>query len=128
MKQFKSLLAGLFFLLFAFTAKAQSTGADYFAGKWNMLVKGTPGGDSKMVFVLEKKDSTLTGSLQDTTGKEITKMDKVEVNGNTATVYFNAQGYDVNVVINKKDEDHVTGSLLGMFETEGERVKAKLNN
>ena len=75
--------------------------------------------------MLEKKDSTLTGVVQDSTGKEMSKLDKVEVNGNSATVYFNAEGYDVNVVMNKKDEDHVTGSLMGMFDAEGERVKIK---
>jgi len=42
----------------------------------------------------------------------------------TAKVYFNAQGYDVNLVMTKKDEDHITGNLIGMFEAEGERLKA----
>ena len=47
----------------------------------------------------------------------------MELNGDKATVYFNAEGYDVNLEMNKKDEDHVTGSLMGMFDSEGERVK-----
>jgi len=123
MKKLCFFFAGFFFLLLSININAQTSGADYFTGKWSILVKGTPGGDAKMFFVLQKKDSTLTGVVQDSTGKEMSKFDKVEVNGNSATVYFNAEGYDVNVVINKKDDDHVTGSLMGMFDAEGERVK-----
>lgn len=124
MKKFKSILLGLFLLLFTAGIKAQTANADYFAGKWSVLVKGLPNGDTKMFFVLEKKDTTMTGVVQDSTGTEISKLDKVEFsNGNTATVYFSAQGYDVNLSMTKKDDDHITGSLMGMFDAEGERVK-----
>jgi hypothetical protein len=124
MKMFKSIFAGLFLLLLIPGAKAQTSSADYFAGKWNVLVKGLPQGDTKMFIVLEKKDTTMTGVVQDSTGNQVSKIDKVELNGGTATVYFSAQGYDVNLVMNKKDDDHITGSLMGMFDAEGERVKA----
>ena len=124
MRKLTQLLVGLFILLSSPDVQAQSkTGADYFEGKWNVLVKGLPNGDTKMVIVLEKKDSILTGFVQDTTGKEIAKFDKVEFSDTTATVYFVAQGYDVNLVINKKDDDHITGTMMGMFEAEGDRVK-----
>jgi hypothetical protein len=123
MKNFKSILIGLFSLLFIVGAKAQTAGADYFAGKWSVLVKGLPNGDAKMFFVLEKKDTTMTGVVQDSTGTEISKVDKVELKENTATVYFSAQGYDVNLAMTKKDDDHITGSLMGMFDAEGERLK-----
>ena len=124
MKKLRVFISAVFIFILSTGAKAQAqTGAAYFTGKWNVLVKGTPNGDAKMTFVLDKKDSTLTGVVQDSTGKEIAKIDKVELNGDKATVYFNAQGYDVNLEMNKKDEDHVTGSLMGMFDSEGERVK-----
>lgn len=125
MKQVSLFIAGLFFLLLSLNVHAQpGTGADYFTGKWNVLVKGTPNGDARMFIVLDKKDSTLTGAVQDSTGKEMSKIDKVELNGDKATVYFNAQGYDVNLEMNKKDDDHVTGNMMGMFDADGERVKA----
>ncbi|MBI3717954.1 MAG: hypothetical protein HY252_05105 [Sphingobacteriales bacterium] len=123
MKKTSFLFAGLLFLLLSLSAKAQKTGADYFAGKWSVLIKGTPGGDAKMIVVLTKKDSALTGVILDTTGAQTSKIDKIEVNGNEATIYFNAQGYDVNLVMTKKDDDHFTGSLIGMFDADGERVK-----
>ena len=94
-----------------------------FADKWNVLVKGTPNGDSKMVILLDKKDTTLAGVVQDTTGKEIAKIDKVDLSGDKATIYFNTQGYDVNLEMTKKDDDHFTGSMMGMFDAEGDRVK-----
>ena len=123
MKKFKSILLGLFLLLFVAGVKAQTANADYFSGKWNLLLKGLPNGDTKMFIILEKKDTTMTGAVQDSTGTEISKIDKVELKENTATVYFSAQGYDVNLSMTKKDDDHITGSLMGMFDAEGERVK-----
>lgn len=123
MKQL-SLLTALFFLVLTFNVNAQSkTGADYFAGKWNVLIKGTPGGDAKMFVVLDKSDTAMTGSIQDSTGTEISKISKVDLTDSSTTVYFTAQGYDVNLLMTKKDDDHVTGSMMSMFEAEGERVK-----
>ena len=125
MKKVSFFIAGLFFMLLSLNVNAQTkTGPDYFAGKWNVLVKGLPDGDRTMVFILEKKDATLTGSLQDTTGKEITKLTSVELADKTATLYFTTNGYDVNLALTQKDEDNVTGSLMGMFDAEGKRVKA----
>lgn len=124
MKKITQLVAGVFALMFTLNVSAQTTGVDYFEGKWNMLVKGVPQGDTKLVISLERKDSTLVGAVLDTTGKEVAKIEKIELDGTTATVFFHAQGYDVNLVMTKKDEDHVTGSMMGMFEAEGDRVKA----
>lgn len=119
-----SSFAGLLFLLLSSNVHAQSkTGSDYFTGKWNVLIKGTPGGDAKMFVVLDKKDSTMAGAIQDSTGNETTKISKVELADNEAKVYFTAQGYDVYLTMDKKDDDHVTGSMMGMFDAEGERVK-----
>ena len=124
MKKVTTILGGLFFLALSFNVNAQSkTGADYFAGKWNVVIKGTPNGDAKMILVLDKKDTTMTGAIQDTTGAETSKIDKIEINEDKATVYFSAQGYDVNLEMTKKDDDHLTGSMMGMFDAEGERIK-----
>ena len=105
-------------------ANAQSSiTPGYFEGKWNILLKGLPDGDTKMFVVLQKKDTTWSGFIQDSTGTEISKIEKFEMGEAMATVYFNARGYDVNLVMNKKDEDHITGTLMGMFDAEGNRVK-----
>lgn len=116
----------LFFLLLSTSMFAQpkpGAGADYFKGKWSVLIKGTPSGDTRMMVLLEDRKDSMAGVVQDTTGVEISKISKVELTDTSATVYFIAQGYDVNLIMNKKDNDHVTGSLMSMFEAEGERVK-----
>ena len=126
MKKIMSLAAGLFFLLLSFSANAQAkTGADYFEGKWKVLVTGTPYGDLKRIYVLEKKDNTLTGIVQDSTGKEITKCSKVELKDNEVTLYYQAMGNDVSITLTKKDDDHVTGIVLDTFDASGERIKFK---
>ena len=124
MKQTIQFFAALLMTLSFFNAQAQSdTGAAYFQGKWNVVVKGTPGGDSKLYMIIEKKDTSYAGTVQDSTGKEIAKIDKLEVNPTKATFYFRAQGYDLDLTMNKIDDDHITGNMLGMFMAEGNRVK-----
>jgi hypothetical protein len=124
MKKASMFIAGMFFVLLSFGVNAQTkTGADYFAGKWSVLLKGLPQGDARMIFVLEKSGDKITGVVQDSTGKEISKLTNAELKEDEITVYFNAQGYDVNLMLKKKDEDHTTGSLMGMFAAEGDRIK-----
>lgn len=124
MKKLNGLVTGLFLAILSLNVNAQSkTGADYFAGKWSVLLKALPQGDTKMIFELEKKDATITGVVKDTTGAEISKISSVELKETEITIYFSAQGYDVNLLLTKKDDDHVTGNLMGMFEAEGERKK-----
>src|SRR4030095_12643734 len=126
MKKLMSLAAGLVCLLLSLGVHAQSKmGAYYLAGKWNVLITGTSYGDLRRVYVLDKKDKSLTGIVQDSTGKEIAKCSKVEVSENQVTLYYNSMGNDVSVVLAKKDEDHVTGSALGMFDVRGERIKSR---
>jgi len=124
MKKICSIATGISLLLLALNVNGQSkTGADYFAGKWNVLISGTPYGDLKRIYVLEKKESSLNGIVQDSTGKEIAKCSKVEVQDNQVTLYYQAMGNDVSVTLVRKDDDHVSGSVLNMFEANGERIK-----
>ena len=127
MKKLVVLTAGLLSLIVSFNAQAQSkTGADFFAGKWNVLITGTPYGDLKRVYILEKKDNGLAGTVLDSTGKEISKCSKVDVKDNEVTLYYTALGNDVSIVLTKKDDDHVTGKAMGAFDAKGERVKQLL--
>ena len=124
MKKLTILLAGLFLFVLSFEVNAQAkSGADYFIGKWSVLVKGLPQGDTKMIFILDKNAEKITGVVQDSTGKEIAKLTNSELKEDELTLYFSAQGYDVNLNMKKKDDDHTTGSLMGMFDAEGDRVK-----
>ena len=126
-----TVVAGMFFCL---NAKAQTnigtqtnagaqTTADYFAGKWNVIIMGTPNGDSKLTLVFEKKDGKLTGAVRDSTDKEIAKITQIDQKDKSITAAFNVQNYDVTLTLDPVDENNVKGSLLGMFDAKGVRVK-----
>lgn len=122
MKKLSFIFTVIAIVCVAINAKAQ-TGPDFFPGKWKVTIFGTPNGDAPLVFVFEKKDSTLSGVVRDSTDKELTKIDKIEKSGNTITAYFNIMSYDVNLLLEPVDADTVKGSLMGMFEAKGTRVK-----
>ena len=105
------------------TTATATTTADYFPGKWNVVIIGTPGGDAKMTFALERKDGKLSGAVQDTTGKELTKITSIDEKDKTITAAFTIQSYDVTLTLEPIDDDHVKGSLMGMFDAKGVRVK-----
>jgi hypothetical protein len=124
MKKASFLFGGLFLLLLSTSIHAQSKpGASYFSGKWNVLVKGTPNGDARMIMDLQTKKDSLSGVVRDSTGKEISKISSVELTDTSATVHFIAQEYEVYLVMIKKDDDNITGNLMGMFDAEGKRIK-----
>jgi hypothetical protein len=122
MKKVKLLIALIMGLFITITVKAQAP-KDYFVGKWSVTVLGTPEGDKKMNFVFERKDGKLTGTVRDSTDKEVTKIAKVDENAKTITANFNVQNFDVSLVLEPIDDDHVKGSVMGMFDAKGIRVK-----
>jgi len=113
------LVLGLFIAL---NANAQ-TKTDFYPGKWNVLVMGTPNGDAKMTFVIERKDGKLGGIIQDTTGKEMTKITSIEEKDKTITAAFTVQDVDITLTLDPIDDDNVKGSMMGMFDVKGVRVK-----
>ncbi len=123
MKTLHLLIVIIFLLVISIASQAQMARDDYFAGKWNVLIKNLPQGDTKMIVNLEKQDTAWAGTIQDSTGKEISKFSKVDMQDTTVTVYFTAQGYDVYLRLDKKGDDHVTGNMLDMFDAEGDRLK-----
>jgi hypothetical protein len=124
MKKVRIFLAGMFFMVMAIAVNAQSaTGIEFFKGKWDVTAQG-PNGDIKMVIAIDQKDGKAVGTINGTDGKELYKVVSVEVKGNSATVNFiGSQGSEVPFELTKKDETHVTGSIMSMFDATGERVK-----
>jgi hypothetical protein len=124
MKKVIFLAGALLLVLLSTNSYAQSKpGMSYFVGKWNVLVKGTPNGDARMIMDLQAKKDSLSGVVRDSTGKEISKISSVELTDTSATVHFTAQEYEVYLVMNKKDDDNIIGNLMGMFDAEGKRIK-----
>jgi hypothetical protein len=98
---------------------------DFFAGKWKIMVAGTPNGDVTFSTNLVRKDGVLTGQLKIVGDDSLPLVDisKVEDDKEKVVIYFTIQGYDVNAELTKVDSDNLKGSLMGMFEAKGVRVK-----
>lgn len=109
-------------VLFIFQlAVAQKNTSDFFLGKWNCTVIGTPNSDAKFVLKIEKTDDALAGSIISEDGKA-TKVDRVSTTASSLTVYWFAEGYDVYLTLTKKEDDKIEGTLMDMFTTKIERV------
>lgn len=99
---------------------------DFFAGKWEILVKGTPNGDTKFTTELTRKDGKLTGELKDPTGTrpEAVPITKIEEEASKMIIYFNTdQAGEIPIELAKVDDDHLKGMLFNMFEATGLRIK-----
>ena len=107
------------------TPVATPAAADFFAGKWELLILGTPQGDAKMIAHLTRVDGKLTGEMTDPTDaqKEKTPITNIEEEPTKITIYFSASGYDLNVPLEKVDDDNLKGQLMNMFETTAKRIK-----
>jgi hypothetical protein len=122
MKKLNLIFTAMLVLCLTINAKAQAP-ADFYPGKWIVTVFGTPNGDAKLTFVLERKDGKLAGAVQDSTGKELTKITQIDEKDKTITAAFTIQSYDVTLTLDPIDDDHVKGSMMGMFDAKGVRVK-----
>lgn len=120
----KSILffAGMFFFLLSIGTKAQAPSADFFVGKWDVLVVGTPNGDAKMPVTLERVDGKLKGTFVGNGQTEAPKISNIEEKENSITIYFTSSGYDVYLMLEKKGDNHVEGTMMDMFDAKGDRV------
>ena len=122
MKNVRMNLMLIVFGLMSMVMKAQDKPSDYFLGKWDVLVQGTPSGDAKMNMVLAMVDGKMQGGLQDEKGVITTKFDKIEGKNDSLTVYFVGNGYNVYITLDKKEDNKAVGSLMDMFDATAVRV------
>ncbi len=115
----------LIVFLLGVTFNSFSQSADFFAGKWEITVVGTPNGDAKFSTELIRKDGKLGGELKivSTEKTDPVAITNIDESADKITIYFSTQGYDVNVVLEKVDSDNLKGSLMNMFESTAKRVK-----
>jgi hypothetical protein len=123
----------IFFLGVAFNGLSQTTSTsttlttttsakDFFAGKWEITVMGTPNGDSKFLTNLVRKDGKLTGELAtpDPAQPKI-PITKIEESADKLVIYFTAQNYDIDLNMTKVDDNNLKGTMMNMFEAKGLR-------
>ena len=122
MKTIRLMLVVLVLVIFSANLMAQNAD-DYFVGQWNLETTGSPNGDSKIVVKLERVDAKLVGTIKVRNEKEIGISKVVESENSISFNFVSSSGYDVNMRLVKKDEDHITGSSMGMIDIRGERHK-----
>lgn len=120
MKNAGKILTVMLLLLTTYLSNAQEP-STFFVADWNVLIIGTPSGDAKVVFHLERVDGKLTGEVRSDQGDPV-KIDRVEEKENSINVFYATMGYDLNVFLEKVDENNLKGNLLGMFDVKAERA------
>ena len=121
----------VFFVLFlgmAFQGFSQGAAPkDFFAGPWEIMVFGTPDGDSKMITTLTRVDGKLSGVLGDASDASKPKFTIEEVieKADSITIIFFAEGMDINIDLKKVDNNNLDGSLMGMFDATAKRIPKK---
>lgn len=100
---------------------------DFYAGKWEISVVGSPRGDIIFDTNLIRKDGKLTGDLvekMDTTAakRPITRVDETE---KRLTIYFDSvQAGEIAMELDKIDDDTLEGKIMG-YEATARRKKEK---
>jgi len=114
----------LFVFILGITLKgfAQSTApADFFAGKWEISILGSPRGDVKFATNLIRKDEKLTGELVNADDKR--PITKIEETAKKLVIYFeSSQGGEISIDLDKVDDNNLKGSLMS-FEATAKRIK-----
>ncbi len=102
-----------------------ATTTDFFVGKWEITIFGTPNGDSKMTTNLVRKDGKLTGELTNPadTSTPAIPITAVEEKEGKIEIAFTASGYDVTLELNKVDDENLKGSMMSMFDAKAKRIK-----
>lgn len=114
----------LFALIFGMaTVGFSQTSSNFFEGKWSVLVKGTPNGDAAIPMRFETVDGKVKGYFMEQGSKDETAMASVDLKGDELAIAFNISGYDVSMVLTKKDNDKAIGKLMDMFDVVASRVK-----
>lgn len=123
MNAFRTLFAGLLFFLLAHGLSAQESN-NYFIGKWNLTIFGTPNGDITMLADFERKEGKLSGTLKadQDYSNDAQEISGIEEKENSIILYFSIGGYDLDMQLDKKDDNNLTGNILGMFDVTGKRV------
>lgn len=120
-----SLISFVLFFGVALTGFSQTTApTDFFAGKWEISITGTPRGDVKFLTNLMRKDGKLTGELVDTADdKEKRPITRVDESAGKLVIYFDSsQAGEIAVELAKVDDDNLKGTLMS-YDATAKRVK-----
>ena len=118
-----------FFVLFVgitLNGFSQTAPKDFYAGKWEIFLTGTPNGDVKLLTNLIRQHGKLVGELGNATDATQPKraITKVEETGDKLIIYFTSStGDEASIDLTKIDNDNLKGNLMGMFDAKATRIK-----
>ncbi len=101
-----------------------ASSTEFFVGKWDVVILGTPQGDAKMTVTFSRKDGKLIADMTDLEDPTKTKpMSQVEEEEGKVTIFFSAAGYDLSIPFEKVDDDNLKGRMMDMFDCTAKRLK-----
>jgi hypothetical protein len=115
------ILSGLLLFFGTTNLVAQTAETDFFADKWEVTITGTPAGDHTFVMNITREGDGLKGVFLGEDGSEVL-IDRVQAGDDSLTIEWFAEGHHVSMRLAKQDENNLSGSLLGMFDSTAERI------
>ncbi|MFD2939127.1 hypothetical protein [Flavobacterium notoginsengisoli] len=106
-------------LVFSFRANAQASESK-FVGKW--ILQDTSKDDKNFMYITRDGEK-LGGYFTGEKGENKLIFTKIEEKENSMTCYFSAQGYDCYLFLESKDEKHLEGTMMDMFDYKATRVE-----
>lgn len=122
MKKLSFLFSFVLLMLFANGVQAQKN-ETYFVGKWDILIKGLPQGDTEALVKFELKDGKLSGSIADKANQKDMPFTDVQLKDSVVVVKFDHSSGEVEMSLLKKDADNLTGQVNSQFDLTGVRKK-----
>lgn len=126
MKKVSIILAFLFLGIFCKSFAQTTPSSDFFAGKWEISLSGTPNGNVQFLTTLTRKDGKLSGELANASDATQAKrpITKVEESANKIVIYFeSSQGGEIALELAKVDNDNLKGMLMDSFDATAKRLK-----
>lgn len=97
---------------------------DFFVGTWEVMILGTPYGDVKMIAQLSRVDGKLSGTLEPVMEPSpgSIPIDRIDEEGESITIYFYAEGNDIDLRLSKVDDDNLKGYVMGQMSSTAKRI------
>jgi hypothetical protein len=120
------IILALLFLGIVFQGFSQTTPKDFFAGRWEISLSGTPAGDIKCATNLVRNDGKLTGELTDAADATKPKrtINKIDETADEIVIFFtSSQGDEIPLALSRADNDNLQGTLMDSFPAKAKRLK-----
>jgi hypothetical protein len=124
MKKVPVILLLLLAVVFSGFSQAPAS-TDFYAGKWEISILGSPRGDVVFLTDLVRKDGKLTGKLVDKAdpASDTRNILRVEESAEKMVIYFeSSQGGEMAMNLAKIDNDNLKGMVFN-FDATAKRIK-----